>query len=118
MIKPDAFARVAEKWSALALVALAAGPLRFNALKRRLDGVSQKMLTRTLRQLERDGLVHRKVVDERPLRVEYALLRSGRRLLPILVALKKWAETHLFEIGDANAGFDERAAKPERAASK
>jgi len=117
MPKPDAFllacpsrevlGRVGEKWTALALVALAAGPLRFNELKRRLEGISQKMLTQTLRRLERDGLVARTIVDERPLRVDYKLRPAGRSLLPIIMSLKKWAEKHMFEVQAANATFEE-----------
>jgi len=116
MPKPDAFllacpsrevlGRVGEKWTALALVALAQGPLRFNELKRRLEGISQKMLTQTLRRLERDGLVARAVVDARPLRVDYKLRPAGRSLLPIIMSLKKWAEKHLVDVQSANVAFD------------
>lgn len=103
--------RIAEKWAALAVVALADGPLRFNELKRRLDGVSQKMLTQTLRKLERDGLIKRVVVDQRPLRVDYALRPAGRTLLPVLQNLKKWAEQNWSSVQTANAQFDKRERK-------
>jgi DNA-binding HxlR family transcriptional regulator len=119
-MKPDAFllacpsrdvlGRVSEKWAALALVALADGPMRFNAIRRRLEGVSQKMLTQTLRRMERDGLVKRTVVDERPLRVDYELLPAGKSLLPLLSALKGWAERHLNGVLKANATFDAKYA--------
>lgn len=88
----DLFVRLAEKWTLLAIAALAEGPLRFGALRRRLNGVTQKMLTQTLRKLEDDGLVHRELFDEMPLRVEYSLTEKGADLLPLVVALKKWAE--------------------------
>lgn len=118
MTKPDAFlaacpsrgllARLGEKWAVLALVALADGPLRFGALRRRLEGVSQKMLTQTLRRLERDGLLTRTLYDEMPLRVEYALTDAGRSALAPLRAMKAWAEGNLAASLDANAAFDAR----------
>ncbi|WP_299671257.1 helix-turn-helix domain-containing protein [uncultured Tateyamaria sp.] len=88
------FARSAEKWTLLAIVALADGSERFCALRRRLDGVTQKMLTQTLRKLEADGLVHREPFDEMPLRVEYSLTDRGADLLPHIRALKVWAEVN------------------------
>ncbi|MFN8829660.1 MAG: winged helix-turn-helix transcriptional regulator [Labrys sp. (in: a-proteobacteria)] len=106
--RPDAFlrlcpsravmARIGEKWTALSLAALKDGPMRFGALMRRLDGVSQKMLSQTLRNLERDGLITRHVHDERPLRVDYELTDRGADLVPIILALKAWAERHLHDI--------------------
>lgn len=120
LAKPDAFLsicpsrelldRVAEKWTALALIALADRPLRFNELKRKLEGISQKMLTQTLRRMERDGFVARTVVDERPLRVDYELLPAGRTLLPIVIDLKAWAEKQLLSVQRANAAFDKNNA--------
>lgn len=86
------FARIAEKWVLLILVALEAGPVRFGDLRRRVDGISQKMLTQTLRGLEDDGLVIREAFDERPLRVEYALTARGKDLLPLAAEIKRWAE--------------------------
>jgi DNA-binding HxlR family transcriptional regulator len=107
-VAPDAFlkacpsravlARIGEKWAALAIVALADGPLRFGALLRQLEGVSQKMLTQTLRGLEQDGLVTRTLYDEMPLRVEYRLTPPGEKLVPHLKELKTWAEAHVLEI--------------------
>lgn len=115
---PDAFvrvcpsrqvlARIGEKWSLMAVVALAGGPVRFGGLMRRLEGVSQKMLSQTLRNLERDGIVSRAVVDERPLRVDYALTPRGRTLLPLAVELKLWAEANLHPIEADNRAFDAR----------
>ncbi|MEM8794273.1 MAG: helix-turn-helix domain-containing protein [Pseudomonadota bacterium] len=86
------FVRLAEKWTMLAVVALANGPMRFGALRRRLEGVTQKMLTQTLRKLEEDRLVNRRVYDEMPLRVEYSLTKRGHDLLPHIQALKTWSE--------------------------
>lgn len=104
-IAPDAFlrlcpsrdllARIGEKWSLLALVALAEGPQRFGALRRRLEGISHKMLTQTLRRLETDGLVARSVEDGRVPAVRYALTARSRDLLPIVADLKRWAECNL-----------------------
>ena len=102
--QPDAFlkacpsrallARVAEKWTVLVLVALEPGPRRFGALLRQVEGVSQKMLTQTLRALERDELVSRRLYNEMPLRVEYTLTERGRSLLPLAAELKRWSEVN------------------------
>ena len=73
-----------------------------------MEGVSQKMLTKTLRNLERDGLIKRTLVDERPLRVEYELTAIGRSLLPIMEALKVWAEAHLTQIERSQSTYDAR----------
>jgi len=110
-VAPDAFiadcpsreiiTRLAEKWTMLAIVALQDGPLRFGVLKRRVEGVSQKMLTQTLRNLEHDGLVTRTVYDEMPLRVEYALTPLGQTLLPLIQAVKTWAEENMQPVLDA-----------------
>ena len=88
----DFFVRLAEKWTILVIVALAERPVRFGALRRRLEGVTQKMLTQTLRKLESDDLVKRQIYDEMPLRVEYSLTARGRSLLPIIASLKSWSE--------------------------
>ena len=121
MVRPDAFrkacpshalfARMANKWSLLALVALERGPLRFGVLRRSIDGVSQKMLSQTLRHLERDGLVIRRAFDERPVRVEYALSDAGCELLPVVKRLKRWAETHFEEVARANRRDDAAATR-------
>ena len=84
---------VANKWSALAIGALAEGPLRFGALQRRLQGISPKVLTATLRRLEEHGLVHREVIPEVPLHVEYSLTEVGRSAVEPVFALREWAES-------------------------
>ncbi|WP_395172730.1 winged helix-turn-helix transcriptional regulator [Roseibium alexandrii] len=106
--KPDAFlaacpsrdvmARLGEKWTMLVLVALTPGAIRFGALHRRVEGVSQKMLSQTLRHLEEDGMVTRHVFDERPLKVEYKLTELGRSVLPLVDAIKRWSEENLAQI--------------------
>lgn len=85
---------VANKWSALAIGALADGPVRFGALRRRLDGVSPKVLTSTLRRLEAYGLVDRTVVPAVPLHVEYSLTEVGQTAVAPVFALRRWAESH------------------------
>ncbi|MEL6858355.1 MAG: helix-turn-helix domain-containing protein [Pseudomonadota bacterium] len=99
-------ARIGDKWATLVLVALADGPHRFGELRRRLEGISQKMLTQTARNLERDGLVTRTLYDERPIRVEYALTSRGQTLVPHVVALKQWAEKNWNSVEQAQAAFD------------
>jgi DNA-binding HxlR family transcriptional regulator len=88
------------------LVALADGPLRYNALARRIAGVSQKMLTQTLRTLERDGVVDRSVTLAVPVRVDYALTPLGRSLLPLVAEIKAWAETHMDAVLAARNDYD------------
>jgi DNA-binding HxlR family transcriptional regulator len=90
----DAFARIGDKWSLLVIVTLSHGPLRFTALKVGLEGISQRMLTLTLRKLEVDGLVRRTVYAEVPPRVEYELTDAGRSLIPPVTALADWAVAH------------------------
>ena len=92
----------------LAIVALANEPVRFGALKRRLEGVSAKMLGQTLRSLERDGLLTRSLHDTRPIAVDYTLTALGRNLLPLAQSLKQWAEVNLPTIEAANTLFDAR----------
>ena len=89
---------VGGKWAALLVTALAGGPRRHGELRTTVAGVSQKMLTQTLRELERDGLVRRTVTAEVPVRVDYALTALGRSLVPVLRALKDWSEEHIEEI--------------------
>ncbi|MEU3862629.1 helix-turn-helix domain-containing protein [Streptomyces sp. NPDC028722] len=98
--------RIADKWVSLAVNALADGPQRYSDLQRRLASVSQKMLTQTLRHLERDGLVSRTVIPAVPVRVEYDLTELGRSLLPVMCAIKAWAEEHMDEVHAARAAYD------------
>jgi DNA-binding HxlR family transcriptional regulator len=105
--------RVADKWSMYVIHVLAdAGPLRFNEIRRRVDGVSQRMLTVTLRGLERDGLVRRAMYPEVPPRVEYALTPLGGTLRDIVRELIDWSGRHLAEVDRARARYDERAQEP------
>ncbi|WP_330254741.1 helix-turn-helix transcriptional regulator [Nocardia sp. NBC_00565] len=103
---------LADKWVLLVLGVLrAAGdPVRFNDLRRRLDGITQKMLTRTLRNLERDGLVRRAVYPTVPPRVEYSLTELGASLGELSHAMGLWSVRHHTEIMSARAEFDTRAA--------
>src|SRR5215813_11872339 len=99
--------RISDKWVTLILSALASGPLRYSELSRTIAGVSQKMLTQTLRTLERDGLVARTAFLAVPVRVEYALTPLGTSLMPAVNALKTWAEKHIDEIETARAAYDQ-----------
>jgi len=83
---------IANKWAALAIGALSDGPVRFGALQRRLQGVSPKVLTATLRRLEEFGLVDRTVIPAVPLHVEYSLTEAGQSALAPVLALREWAE--------------------------
>ena len=103
------FDQIADKWSMMVLTALDAGPLRFNAIRRRLEGVTQKALTQCLRRLERNGLVRREVTCLRPIAVEYALTPLGRTLLPPFRALYRWTLDHMAEVDAARAAFDAEA---------
>ncbi|MFD8566627.1 winged helix-turn-helix transcriptional regulator [Streptomyces sp. NPDC057694] len=108
-------ARLSDKWVSLVVAALAGhdGPMRYSALGRKVAGVSQKMLTQTLRGLERDGLVARTVTPSVPVRVDYELTALGRSLGGLLVAVKDWAETHMDEVAVAREGYDANAGAPE-----
>jgi DNA-binding HxlR family transcriptional regulator len=103
-------ARVGDKWSLFVIVSLGGGPRRFNEIKRIIGGISQRMLTLTLRGLERDGLVTRTVFPTIPPRVDYELTDLGRGLWTPVEALGKWAHDHQVEIEDARARFDRRNA--------
>jgi DNA-binding HxlR family transcriptional regulator len=103
-------ARIGEKWSVLIIIMLAAKPHRFSELKRAIGGVSQRMLTLSLRGLERDGLVKRTVFPVVPPRVEYELTTLGRSLHMPVSALGEWARGHLAEIDAAREAFDRKEA--------
>jgi DNA-binding HxlR family transcriptional regulator len=97
---------IANKWTTLVIRALSRGRSRYGELHRQVEGVSQKMLTQTLRALERDGLVERTVYPVVPPRVEYALTPLGRTLIEPLGALCRWAEAHRDELRAARARHD------------
>src|SRR5690242_3587253 len=99
---------LANKWTLLVMGALSGGPMRFGALRRRLDGITQKMLTQTLRALERDGLVTRSVYPTVPPRVEYAATPLGVSVTALLDGIRVWSEEHIDEILDARDAYDER----------
>jgi len=100
--------RIGDTWSVLVVASLADGPLRYGELAARIGGVSPKMLTQTLRGLERDGLVGRTVHAVVPPRVDYELTRLGRSLLGVVEALDDWAESNIDEVVSARADYDTR----------
>lgn len=99
----QALERIANKWTVIVVCALAEGTKRYSELQREIGGVSQKMLTQTLRELEHDGLVERKVYPVVPPKVEYSLTPLGLTLVKPLKAICKWAETHIHELQAARA---------------
>lgn len=101
--------QLTEKWSMLVLMALDDGPLRFNAVKRQLVGVTQKALTQCLRRLERNGIVTRRVVPASPIAVEYAITPLGRSVQRPLKTMYRWTTENLAEVEQARAAFDRRA---------
>jgi DNA-binding HxlR family transcriptional regulator len=100
--------RIGDKWSVLIISRLGEGPRRFNEIKRIIGGISQRMLTLTLRNLERDGLISRTVTPTVPPRVDYALTELGRDLLGPVTALSQWAIAHQPCIEASRAQFDAR----------
>ncbi len=103
--------RIADKWTVLILGLLGGGPRRFSELRRGIDGISQKMLTQTLRALERDGLISRTVYPEVPPHVEYDLTALGRTLFNPIAAVRRWAEEHIGEITAAQQIYDKRTGR-------
>jgi DNA-binding HxlR family transcriptional regulator len=116
LVKPDVYARdcasrqlldrIGDTWSVLIIVLLGRGTLRYTELARQIQGVSPKMLTQTLRGLERDGLVTRTVHAVVPPRVDYDLTELGRSLLSLVTGLEKWAERHIADVQAARAAYD------------
>ncbi len=100
--------QIADKWSMLILAVLCAQPLRFNAIKRRLEGITQKALTQALRRLERNGIVARRVIPVSPVAVEYSVTPLGRTLQQPFAALYGWTVDHLPDIEQAQRDFDRR----------
>jgi DNA-binding HxlR family transcriptional regulator len=103
--------RIGDRWSVLLLGALAEGPQRFTQLARRVEGISQKMLTQTLRGLERDGMVSRTVFATVPVRVDYELTELGRTLTAPIAALEAWARDHISDVVAAREEYDRRASR-------
>lgn len=101
--------RIADKWTVLVLGLLALETKRFSLLQREIGGISQKMLTQTLRGLERDGLVLRTMYPEVPPRVEYSITPLGQTLVGLLAELRQWSETHMEEVLQAQQAYDQQA---------
>lgn len=102
----NVIAQIGDKWSILILFSLVDEPDRFNSLKSRIEGISQRMLTQTLRDLERDGYVNRTVYPEVPVKVEYALTELGKGLAKALWKLVSWANTYHDDIKIARKEYD------------
>jgi len=98
--------RIGDRWTVLIIGTLGEGDARFSELRRRIEGISQKMLTQTLRGLERDGLVLRTVFPEVPVRVQYSLTEAGQTLLEPLLALQEWAAEHLGDVSASQDAYD------------
>ncbi len=101
--------QIADKWSVLILASLCTEPQRFNALKRRLGGITQKSLTQTLRRLERNGVIERRVIPTAPVAVEYRVTPLGCTLQKPIQALYAWTAAHMAEVEEAQQAFDGRA---------
>lgn len=106
LLSREVIARIGDKWTLLIIHVLGNGPMRFSALKRGVSGISQKMLSQTLRALERDGLVRRTVLPTMPPSVEYALEPLGYSLQKTVSQICAWAEAHVEEVATARAAFD------------
>lgn len=102
--------RIADKWAMLLLRRLMDGPARFNQLHRDIRGISHKVLSQTLKRLERDGMISRQAFATVPVTVEYRITPLGETLARMIAQLTVWAETHIGEILAAQTGYDERSA--------
>jgi DNA-binding HxlR family transcriptional regulator len=110
--------RIGDKWSVYVIHVLGdAGTLRFNELRARVDGISQRMLTVTLRGMERDGLIARQIYAEVPPRVEYSLTPLGSTLRQLVGRLVAWSGAHLAEVDAARAAYDARTRRPDQPAT-
>ncbi len=98
--------RIADKWTVLIVGSLAQETKRFGELRREIAGISQKMLTQTLRGMERDGLVNRKIYPTIPPKVEYSLTKSGRSLIEVLEKIRVWSENNIETILTAQQKYD------------
>lgn len=112
----EVLAQIGGKWTMYIIMALGHGPLRFSELKRKIDGVSQKMLTSTLRDLEKDGFVSRKVTPSIPPRVDYELTEMGVELREPIYVLSRWANANNARIAKAREAFAAREAEEKRLA--
>lgn len=101
--------RIADKWAVLILGLLSNGPQRFNEMRRRIEGVSQKMLSHTLKSLERDGLVSRRAIATVPVTVEYSITPLGKTLADTVDSLRLWAEAHIAEVQKSQIRYDRAA---------
>jgi DNA-binding HxlR family transcriptional regulator len=99
---------IGDKWTVLVLALICQEPRRFNALRRQIEGLTQKMLSQTLKALERDGLISRTVLPTSPVSVEYAITPLGRTLSATLDGLQRWARDHIGEVLTAQRRYDER----------
>jgi DNA-binding HxlR family transcriptional regulator len=108
----DVMDRIGDKWSVRVICRLDAGPLRFNALRREVGGITQRMLSATVRRLERDGLVSRTVRPTAPPSVEYELTERGRSLHGILASLVAWTEENVDDIQRCRDAYDSASARP------
>jgi DNA-binding HxlR family transcriptional regulator len=104
--------RIADKWTMLVIVALEHGTLRFSELRRSIDGITQKMLTQTLRALERDGLVEREVIPTVPVTVRYTLTPLGHGLVDAVGAIRSWAYTNMDAIEAARQAYRPGSGAP------
>jgi DNA-binding HxlR family transcriptional regulator len=107
----EALDRIGDKWASLIIGLLENGSMRFSDLKRAIGGITQKMLTQTLRNLERDGLVKRTVYPEVPPHVEYELTELGATLIEPLAILRDWAQQNISKVAVAQQDFDARALR-------
>lgn len=104
---------IADKWIALIFALLEKQPTRFNELERAIEGISHKMLTQTLRNLEQRGIVKRKTIPANPPAVEYSLSPLGVTLIPLMAALRQWAEEHMEEVERAHQAYEEKEERAE-----
>lgn len=100
--------RLADKWALLVIGRLRSGTVRFNQLRRDIEGVSQKVLSQTLKKLERDGLIRRQVIESAPITVEYSLTPLGKTLANLIESLSEWAQSHSEAVLQAQQEYDVR----------
>ena len=113
-----ALERISDKWTVLILGLLMRQPMRFNAMLRAIEGLSQKVLSQTLKRLERDGLVQRTVFPTVPVSVEYTITALGTSLAGVVIVVRQWAETHIEHIIEAQQHYDGRLPAGRASAAK